>query len=62
MRLTLRSLLTLILILSIWSVQAQVTTAGLTGFIGDGENKGLPGATVKATYTFRDQLWYDDPD
>lgn len=50
MRLTLRSLLTLILMLTVWAVQAQVTTAGLTGFIKDGENKGLPGATVKATH------------
>ena len=33
-----------------WSIRAQVTTAGLTGFIKDGENKGLPGATVKATH------------
>ncbi len=35
---------------SVWSVQAQVTTSGLSGFIKDGENKGLPGASVKAVH------------
>lgn len=50
MRFTLRSFITVLLLLLTCAVQAQVTTAGLTGFIKDGENKGLPGATVKAVH------------
>ncbi len=50
MQLTLRALFTFFLMLILWSARAQVTTSGLTGFIKDGENKGLPGATIKATH------------
>ncbi|WP_118950832.1 TonB-dependent receptor [Taibaiella helva] len=51
MRLTLRSLLTLLFLCGAWITRAQVTTAGLHGFIKDSENKGLPGATIKAVHT-----------
>lgn len=50
MRLTLRSLCSLLLLLSTWAVRAQVTTSGMSGFIKDSENKGLPGASVKAVH------------
>ncbi len=40
----------LLMLLGWANAEAQVTTAGLTGFIRDAENQALPGATVKATH------------
>lgn len=50
MRLKFNMLFLLLFAFTGWRTFAQVTTAGLTGFIKDQENKGLPGATIKATH------------
>ncbi len=51
MRLKFNMLFLLLFAFTGWSAFAQVTTAGLTGFVKDTENKGLPGASIKAIHT-----------
>lgn len=42
--------ITLFMLLGWEASQAQVTNAGITGFIRDGQHQPLPGATIKATH------------